>query len=353
VTPVIERTDDLEFRLASAIYDMTTTARPGVVFVEGWGTKRVNDIPGLAQSLGERYSIRSLDIGAELGSSIDRDSTEVVVVAGPMEPLDGVAVQRLADFMDAGGSALVLVEPVRFDPESPNPLPLSSGLEELLSQRGLSVSNRLVLDLASNERVNMGRQGVFQVIAPYPLWPIGLPASRHAITSGIGSLSMGWVGEVAITDSVNVIPLWRTSESAALHGVAAPVFPDQDWDVPEEELHVRALAAAVTPPEGDPRGRLIVVGDASFAEAQFVQQNPGNVAFLANAIDWLARDEALIGIRARNRTPPNLLLESDSSRNLLKWGKLLGVPLLFVLFGGVGVTRRKRRAEAGGGVVVS
>jgi ABC-type uncharacterized transport system involved in gliding motility auxiliary subunit len=109
----------------------------------------------------------------------------------------------------------------------------------------------------------------------------------------------------------------------------------------------------VTPPEGDPRGRLIVVGDASFAEAQFVQQNPGNVAFLANAIDWLARDEALIGIRSKNRTPPNLLFESDSSRNLLKWGNLLGVPLLFVLFGAVRVTGRKRRAEARWGEVVS
>ena len=46
---------------------------------------------------------------------------------------------------------------------------------------------------------------------------------------------------------------------------------------------------------------MIVVGDASFTEIQYVQSNPGNLLFLANAIDWLAQDEALINIRSKNR----------------------------------------------------
>lgn len=353
VTPVIERTDDLEFRLASAIYDMTTTERAGVAFVEGYGDKGPSDIPGLAQSLGDRYTFRGVDLSGDSAAAIDRDSTEVLVIAGPLEPLDSAAVQRVTDFVDSGGSALILVEPVRLDAQSPNPLPVTNGLEDLLAQRGIVVSRRLVVDLVSNERVNMGRQGIFQVIAPYPLWPVAIPASRHAITSGLNSLSMGWAGELEISDSTDVVPLWRTSESAGLHAVAAPIFPDQDWDVPPEEQHVRILAAALVPPEGDPRGRMVVVGDVSFAEPQFIQQNPDNLTFLANAIDWLASDEALIGIRSKNRTPPNLVFESDMSRNVLKWGNLLGVPLLFVFVGIVRVTGRRRRAEARWSEVVS
>jgi ABC-type uncharacterized transport system involved in gliding motility auxiliary subunit len=262
-------------------------------------------------------------------------------------------VARVRAFLDAGGAALVMAEPVRIDPQSPNPLPLTSGLEELLSERGVVVSRRMVVDLASSERVNMGRQGIYQVIASYPLWPVALPAGRHAITTGLSSLSMGWAGEVEITDSATVQPLWRTSEAAGLHGVGSPIFPDQDWNVPEEEMRVRALAAAVTPAEGDSAGRMVVVGDVTFSEPQFVQQNPANLTFLANAIDWLARDEALIAIRSKNRTPPNLLFESDMSRNVLKWGNQIGVPLLFVLFGVVRVTGRRRRAERRWGEVVS
>ena len=59
----------------------------------------------------------------------------------------------------------------------------------------------------------------------------------------------------------------------------------------------------------------------------------------------LAQDESLIRIRSKNRTPPSLVFTSDWSRNIMKWGNLLGVPLLFVLFGVWRVTGRRRRAE--------
>jgi ABC-type uncharacterized transport system involved in gliding motility auxiliary subunit len=77
-----------------------------------------------------------------------------------------------------------------------------------------------------------------------------------------------------------------------------------------------------------------------------VQANPTNIIFLANSIDWLAQDEALIAIRSKNRTPPSFVFESDFGRTFLKWGNLLGMPLLFVLLGLVRVTGRRRRAEA-------
>jgi ABC-type uncharacterized transport system involved in gliding motility auxiliary subunit len=111
-------------------------------------------------------------------------------------------------------------------------------------------------------------------------------------------------------------------------------------------MGVRNLAVAFAPPEGDSRGRMVVVGDATFADAQFVQYNPNNLAFIANAIDWLAQDEALIRIRSKDRTPARLVFESDMSRNVLKWGNLVGVPILFILFGLLRVTGRRRRAEA-------
>ena len=353
VTPVIERTDDLEFRLASAIYNMTAIERVGIAYMQGYGTARLGDVPGLMQSLGDRYDMRALDLGGEEPPTIDPDSTEVLIVAGPTETLDSVAVSRIREFVDAGGAALLLLEPVRLDQESPMAIPVQSGLQPLLEDRGIAMTSRLVLDLASSERVNVGRQGIFQVIAPYPLWPIARPASRHAVTSGLNALTMGWAAPLEIRDSANVQPLWTTSEAGGLHGVGDPILPTQEWDVPEEDLQARTLGVAVTPPEGDERGRLVVVGDASFIEPQFIQANPGNLAFLANAIDWLAQEEALIRIRSKDRTPPTLVFESDTSRNLLKWGNLVGVPLVFVLLGALRVTGRRRRAESRWGEVVA
>ena len=353
VIPVIERTDDLEFRLASYVYRMTTEERPGVGFVQGFGAKASAAIPGLSETLGDRYRMHSVDVAGDSAESISRDSTEVLVVAGPTQPLDSLAVRRVTEFVESGGAALFLLEPVTLSPQSPMPIPVSSGLEPFLEEQGVGLSEGLVLDLASSERVSMGRQGIFNVIAPYPLWPIVMPAGSHAITNGLNALTMSWGAALELSDSAAATPLWRTSENGAIQPPGSPILPDQDWAVPPEELGTLPVAAALLPPEGGTRGRMVVVGDASFTEGQFIQSNQGNLLFLANAIDWLAQDEALINIRSKNRTPPQLVFVSDLSRNVLKWGNLVGVPVLFVMMGVLRVTGRRRRAEQRWGEVVA
>jgi ABC-type uncharacterized transport system involved in gliding motility auxiliary subunit len=129
-------------------------------------------------------------------------------------------------------------------------------------------------------------------------------------------------------------------------------------------MDIRTVAAAIDPgaastgrDAGDaeddggtegaaPTGRLVVVADASFLDPQFTGSNQQNQVFAANAIDWLAQDEALIRIRSKNRTPPALAFTSDAKKNLMKWGNLAGVPLLFVAYGAFRITGRKHRAEA-------
>ena len=346
VMPLIERTDDLEFRLASAIYRMTTETRPHVNFVQGFNAKGLADIPGLRESLGDRYEIGSIDISGDSGSDISGDSTEVLVVGGATSTLDSLAVQRIEEYVDQGGAALLLMESILLNPQSPYPLPVRSGLESMLSDRGVEFSGSLVADLQSNERVSLGRRGLFNVIAPYPLWPIAIPASDHAITAGLNSVTLAWAAELNVTDTARVTPLWQTTPAGITRAPMESIIPDQEWDVPPDQLSVHTLAVAVTPDEGDTQGRMVIVGDATFTEGQFVQGNPSNLLFLANTIDWLAQDESLIRIRSKDRTPPTFVFASDYRKVMLKWGNLVGMPLLFVLIGVYRVTGRKRRAES-------
>jgi ABC-type uncharacterized transport system involved in gliding motility auxiliary subunit len=345
VVPIINRTDDLEFRIASTIYDMTSTESVGIGYLQGFGAQRLGDVPGLMEDLGQRYEMRAVDLEND-SASIPSD-LEILVVMGPTLPLDSTAVRRVRDFVGRGGATFMMLEPVSIGEESPIPEPFRSGLEPLLADRGVSLSTSLVLDLASHQNVNMGAQAgsFFQVILPYPLFPIARPGDPHPITSGLNQLTLPWAGALEISDSTNVTRLWQTTEAGAIQPPGQPIMPDQEWAIPQEELAVRTLAVAVTPPDGDARGRMIVIGDADFAGGQFQQANANNFAFLANSIDWLAQDEALIRIRSKDRTPPTLVFESDAARNLLRWGNLVGVPLLFVLFGLLRVTGRRRRAE--------
>ena len=351
VFPFIQRTDDLEFRLASAIAAMTSETQRVVGFVTGSGARAATQLPGLQELLGDRYTLDDLDLTSDSIAPPTPDSVGVWVVAGPTQPLDSLSVSRVESFVDAGGAALLLLDPVELNPQTMNLLPIQSGLEPLLERRGVRPTEGLVVDLASSERVSLGQRGFLNVLTPYPLWPIALPAGDHVVTRGLRALSLGWAGELEVIDSTQVSALWATSEAGGIHAVDLPIDPEQDWSLPEEALGVRVLAAALDAAESSPLsgaapGRMVVVRDATFTDLEFVQSNPQNATFLANAVDWLAQDEALIRIRSKDRTPPALVFNTDGTRDLVKWGNLAGVPVLFALFGMLRVTGRRRRAEA-------
>ena len=269
------------------------------------------------------------------------------MVADPMQMLDSMAVQRVRDFIDAGGAALLLLEAIEMNPQTAQTMPIRSGLEPLLEENGIGFTGSMVMDLQSSERVNLGQRGLFSVISPYPLWPITVPGSNHAITSGLNSLTIAW-GHSARRSGFHA-----RDSSLDHYGSPGPCRVPWSRSCPTRIGIARRRSSGSTPsplpshrPRRDRSGRLVVVGDATFVEGQFLQANASNLKFLANSIDWLAQDEALIRIRSKNRTPPNLVFQSDFERAFLKWGNLIGIPLAFVLFGAIRISGRRRRAEA-------
>jgi ABC-2 type transport system permease protein len=347
VMPVIQSTDDLEYRLASSIAGMTETHKRSVAFASGFGAMSPYSIPGLSQSLSDRFQIRTVSLEGDSVPPIERDSTEVLVVAAPKQPLDSAAVRRIREYVDGGGSALLLLEPVDIDGQSMQSMPVRSGLEDFLSQHGITVSGDLVYDLSSSQNVSLGRRGLFNVVAPYPLWPIVVPSRKSPITQGLSSMTLAWAGPLVVKDTAHVTPLLQTTESGGVEPAGSSIAPNQDWaNKADDDLGVRTVAVAVDPGPDATSGRMVVVDDGTFLEGQFVQSDQQNLVFVANAIDWLAQDESLIRIRSKDRTPPALVFESDLGQSMLKWGNLVGVPLLFVLVGLLWVSGRRRRAEA-------
>ena len=84
------------------------------------------------------------------------------------------------------------------------------------------------------------------------------------------------------------------------------------------------------------------MGDAEFLTNRFLAASQDNRAFARNAVDWLARDESLIGIRSKQRQPPTLLYSSLQSRDTARYASLVGVPMLLVLIGFLRLLRRRR-----------
>ena len=356
VIPFINRTDDLEFRLVSAISTMTTVERPGLAFLTGFGSQGLETFPSFAQALSDRYDIRTIDLTVDTVPDLNRDTLDIVVVAGPQQPLGAPGVDAIGSFVDAGGTALFLIDKHQVSPESPMMYPVVTGLEGFLEARGVGTDAGVALDYGSNSRISMGQQGSFNVVRPYPLWPIAVTGDPHPTTRDLSNLSLGWGTILTVTDTA-VQRIWVTTELGAIQAAGGIIMPDALLEPDRNNFQTLTVAVALDPNAADDDepsgtgddsatgGRIIVIGDVDFLQEQFLQANPQNLVFTLNAIDWLAQDEALIGIRSKLRTPPLLAFTSEFGRVALKWGNLVGGPLLFVLLGLVRVTGRRRRAE--------
>ena len=384
--PVLDRADDLEFRLVSSVASMTMQRKPVVAFMTDAEAKSPFHYRAFRQSIADRYHVTSLRIEEDSAGALRPDSIDVLIAAAPAQPVADAVADAVDAYLDAGGAALLLMERHALNAQTGMSTPAETGLEDLLEARGVDAEGDLAFDLRSAENVNVGRQGIFSVIRPYPFWPVSFRGGSHATTRDLENVTFGWAAPFTWEEGdPAVAPLWATTELGGTRPAGSIIDPSLEIPVEQDDLGVQVLAVAVdpaladnggsgessrradagdesetgdeasadaeseagdpAPPEARPRGRVVAVGDADFLEDRFVQANPQNAIFAANAVDWLAQDEALIGIRSKDRTPPALVFESEVRQNVFKWASLAGVPLLFVVVGFARVAGRERRAE--------
>ncbi len=357
VIPLIQRTNDLEYRLASMIRSMTRERRPRVALLTGHGELDPGRQMSLAAGrLGEEYDVQPLAIDST--TTAVPDSVDVLIVAGAEAPLEPVEGQILGEYLDRGGSLMILASGTTIDRQSLFAGPaFNPVLDSLLQSRGLGIVPAVAFDAQANEDVQMQAAGGF-VIMPYPLWPFGQPVPGHIIVDGLSPVPMRWASPLAIevADTSLVTPLLATSEVGGRLATPVSVDASQNWGslITPEELTREILAVAYADTAG---ARLVLAGTQSMIADEVVSRARSGLAgiiFFQNAVDWLAQDEALIGIRSKDRSPPQLLFESPLPRDLAKYGNLVGVPILFILFGVSRLARRRREQhrvfETGGAV---
>jgi ABC-type uncharacterized transport system involved in gliding motility auxiliary subunit len=218
----------------------------------------------------------------------------------------------------------------------------------LLAPFRVKVRPDLVYDLAANQIVPMPGEGGAQVLRPYPLWLRAQVVAGTIVTDGVGEVTLLWSSSIDTLPGQGgmITPLLLSSRAA---GVAEGMIDlDPTRFFPETDLRSRLLAVMVQPAEGDTsgvRGRLVLVGNMEFATDRYASSAAENGIFVLNAVDWLAQDEALIGIRSRDRRPPRLVFTSPVLQQGIKYANVAGIPLLIALSGFIHLFRRRRRSR--------
>jgi hypothetical protein len=140
-----------------------------------------------------------------------------------------------------------------------------------------------------------------------------------------------------------VTPLLVSSRAAGASATETLLDPQQRF--PTDGLAPRLLGVLVNPlaarDSAPVPGRVVVVGNDDFAADRHARSAPENLALVLNAVDWLAQDEALIAIRAKDRRPPALVM-GEGRRNTVRYANVVGIPALVALGGLLRLVGRRR-----------
>jgi ABC-type uncharacterized transport system involved in gliding motility auxiliary subunit/ABC-type transport system involved in multi-copper enzyme maturation permease subunit len=345
--PLVQRTDDLEYRLVTGIRSLTSTGRAVIGLLESTADAGGdNSYNILRRELEANYEVRAITATDSVPIS---DDIRVVVLAGVAPViLDTPQVARFERFFERGGGALVMASGMALQPQGFMAAARPVGWNQVMRSYGVAINGDIVFDLASNEAVAMP-SAMGRVMMSYPFWLRGLSTRAATINYEMDAMLFPWASSVDTSGAApgTVTPLFTTSRSAGREVGRAMVDPQRSW--PQDSLGTQVLAVLVNPLAADSavglRGRLVVVGNGDFVADRYALNAPAGILFALNAVDWLAQDEALIQIRSKDRRPPPLVFESDAARDFVKYVNLVGVPLLLILFAAAHLWRRRLRTR--------
>jgi len=346
--PFVQQSNDLEYRLTSDIRALTHPEKTVIAFGEisdAAAARGQRSFEALRERLASRYDVRPFgvtDTSIALG-------VRVIAVAGTPDSLDNAQVTRLRGFLDRGGSLLLMAGGMQLQLSQQGPPFAASrrvGWNALLKPYGVSIASNMVYDLASNVQVGIPAQ-FGQVLVPYPFWLRALSTKASPVNADLEAVLLPWTSQIDTppVTAGTVTPLLVTSRAGGVQETMAFLDPSRAFSRDSLRRRVVALLASAPGPDttkGAPRGRLVVVGSGDFASDRYTRNSPENLVFVENAIDWLAQDDALIAIRSKNRAPPPLVFTSATTRGAVKYGNVIGVPVLLV---GAGILRLWRRRQ--------
>jgi len=334
-------TSDTEQDLTNGIIKVVQGEQHKVYFLQGHGERDTTGSDGrgygtIAQALNsDNFTAEKLVL---LQQEIPGDA-KVIAIAGPTSDLLEPEVERLKAYLARGGKLLVLIDP----PPKADAPPLAN-LLSLLKEWSIEVGTDAVLDPLSRLR---GAEADVPVAAPpYPYHPI--TSTFRMLTAFPYARSVRPAENPATgrtpTSFIQSGPAsWAESDLKTLttRGEAQPDLENGDIQGPVSmAVAVSAPATEGTPPaEGDtpedgaskPETRIVVVGDSDFA-ANSVLGMGGNRDLFLNAVNWLAQQEDLIAVRARDPEDRRVTMTAGQDR-MIFWFAVLIMPGLILLAG--------------------
>jgi ABC-type uncharacterized transport system involved in gliding motility auxiliary subunit len=336
-------TGDGEQDLTNALIKVVQGRQPKVYFTQGHGEKDTGSsdrggYSAISTALtSDNFVVDKIALAQQTAVPADAD---VVVIAGPKTDFLQPEIDMLRTYLGNGGKLFVLLDPViKAD------APKLTGLIALLKDWDISADDDVVLDVSGMGRL-IGTDESVPVCVSYPAHPINQNGSFNLMTAYPLARSMTPIeGGVNGRNAQKVVETskssWgETNLKALTSGQPAKLDPEDKPGPVAIAAAVSAPAAAAaapkTPPANGeapktPETRVAAFGDSDYASnaALGIQ---GNRDLFLNTVNWLAQQENLITIRARDPEDRRITLTADQERRIFYLTVLI-VPGLILLLG--------------------
>ncbi len=273
----------------------------------------------------KNYVVNTLNLQAQ--NTIPEDA-RALVIAGPLVPLTENSISLIQDFLENGGSLLVLSNPVPLTDFGEMPDLLAEYLE---SDWGIALNNDIVVDTNSPSS---------------PFFAVGAQYATHPITEKMQGIAAIFPFSRSITvdlENTDVFPTplvlttdqsWGETDYSALEQQVLEYNEGIDFLGPM----TLAVAAENTTTEG----RVAVFGNSSFAQDGYFDYS-GNGDMFANAVDWLVEQESLIGLTESENTVRTFNQPGSFQFILTIVSAVCIIPLLIIAAGFYAWVMRRRR----------
>lgn len=325
--------------LTNALIKVSRESSKKVYFTTGHGEKDYADtgksgLSTVKEALAnENYGIDKILLAEQ--DSIPSDCT-VLIVAGPKSDLFTKERDQIEKYLKKGGKVLFML-----DPETPD------GYADLVQKWGFKIGKDIVVDAS----------GIGQLFGAGPTIPIVSQYEQHALTKDFQVMT--FYPEARSVSKMEAVPsgitfseVAKTSqrswgETSALTNDKIAFDEGKDLRGPVNIVATAEKDAEIQPSNAEDKfdlgnakikTRLVVFGDSDFATNGYSKVQ-GNGDIFLNSVNWLAEEEDLISVRARDPEDRRLNLTQKQSRLFL----FLGVILLPVLIFGTGIVVYNKR----------
>jgi len=369
ILPFVKEAKNLEYDVSSAILRLLRNQKKRVVFLTGGGEYDLNENFGTVREILEPlYDLSRLD--PAVAGSVP-EGTDLLIVVSP-EPVTERMKFAIDRYVMQGGKVFFLIDRVNIDGGTMTASRRDCNLEDLIASYGVKLTQDLVLD-RFNLAINF-RTGYTILRVPYAFYPKVVKegfATDNPIVNRLDALSLPWAAALDVTNrpAVKSTILARSSPHGWLQRGMYNISPAQEFNPPQGEIKSYPLAVLLEgrfdsfyrlPSGGDASGgfpaaqgdgrlarsqkdtKILVMGNARFLSDAFISA-PGNADFFLNAVDWFTWGDDLIGIRSKKMLSRPLPILTDRQKRLVKYGNMIGVPLVVILAGAVRFYLRQRR----------